>query len=210
MINDDKTGWSAGPRVAVGTLCPCGHSIVLPISSFSQHLSHFSTSPSVFAPSFFTIFSACYPRVLQQDRWRVCDCNTHSLNTHTAWTDGAAWSVWQITLLVVRPNPMPTAPHATKRPLWRELNTHTATETVSYILKSSTHVPCMSYLYPRLSVWPPKTSKHTFKTKASKYKVLCINCHTRHQCLMPLGPDISRLEQYFSTVVLYVAGCLIS
>lgn len=35
----------------------------------------------------------------------------------------------------------------------------------------------MSYLYPRLSVWPPKTSKRTFKTKAAKYKVLCIRFH---------------------------------
>lgn len=142
------------------------------------------------------------------------------IHTHTGRTDGAAWSVWQITLLVVSLNPMPTAPLRSTPPtvLCGENQSHQVQAqadgraTVSHILNNLLlmYLAWVIYILGFQSDLQ-KHQKHTFKTKAAKYKVLCIRFNSGNlfwsENLTLLGLGISFLEQYFSTAVLDVAGC---
>lgn len=177
MINDDKTGWSAGPRVAVGT--PWSDYCCPSFLFFSSSLPLLHLKVCFFLLLFFHY--SCFSTHVPCSRWHVC-------HKHTAWTDGAAWSVWQITLLVVRlhSDAHCCSPFNTTNCPLRPLKcAHTCQHTQAEVRlwakywASSPRVPCVSYLYPRISVWPPKTSKCIFKTKASKYKVLRMSCRTR-------------------------------
>lgn len=85
------------------------HFLLFLIISHSSHLSvhfcPFTPHPTICA---FLCLAGKWLRMGQQ-QWHVC-------HKHAAWTDGAAWSVWQITLLVVRLKSMPTAAHPSTSP----------------------------------------------------------------------------------------------
>lgn len=159
-----RQGDLPGQGVAVGTLWPCGGIIVLPVLSlFFRH----------FFPCCLCFSVQWGAWVSDSSGWCVCHRQTHAV-----WADGAAWRVWQITLLVVGVNPVPTAALPSTPPTVL-CGRHTHTGTLRRRCDCAPHTkhlllthPCISYLYTRLSAWPPKTSKRTLKNK----KHLNIKC----------------------------------
>lgn len=163
MINDDKTGRSAWAKGG------CRNTVSL----WSQYYSLFFS----LSQSHYFCFSAHVSCSEMGDKSATATHTHWYTHTHTQWTDGAAWSVWQITSLVVGLNPMPT--DATNRPLWRDLKS--LTQTVSYILSilsSCTYLTWDIYI-PCFQFDLQKHQNTPSKQKRLNIKVLCINCHAR-------------------------------
>lgn len=174
MINDDKTARSAWPRAVVGTPWQIITLPVIPVFLIVSHL----------FPSF--RLNWCFSlHVRQRGGWGLDSSGWHVRNEHTALTDGAAQSVWQLTLLVVRlnpydhcslPSPPPTVLCGLKMPI--HIPKHSDRSAIVRQMLSIFSYWTLSYLYAQISASPPKHHSNS-KTKASKYKVLCISCHKR-------------------------------
>lgn len=102
-------------------------------------------------------------------------------------TDGAAGSVWQITLLVVGLNPVPTAvSSSTTQALSRATvicarTCHrTQRERCRYEQNTELLPPVRLELFISLDFCLTSENIKTYlETKASKYKVLCISCQAK-------------------------------
>lgn len=188
MINDDKIGRSAGPRVAVGTLCPCGQSIVAPYSLFfslSLTLLHLSV---YFRPSFFTICAFLFSTRLAAARWVMLRLQqvtclwlphtlAHSLNRWSAMVCLADYLVGGQT----EPDAHCSSPF--NRPLWRELkwlNARTHTSTLRRTCNCELHTKYLRLMYLARVIYIPgfqfDLQKH--QNTSSKQKRLNIKCFT--------------------------------
>lgn len=138
MINDDRTGWCAGPRGSCrSTLFPCDYCSLLPCS-------HLQLCP------FLKLFLISPSQTRSLNRWSGTLCLADYLVGGLNDTDARCCSPLNATCICIRTlRCRSTVQHA-----W-----------VIYVSR-----------FP--FSWPPKTSKCVSKLKASKYKILCIRCHT--------------------------------